>query len=323
MNSNIRDLIAKLPENRKNLIIEVLGSQKNIDDFTLTGARSIELATEKDLVFCNREDEAAIKAVLKSRAKIIICNSELKKALDSYFLEDKVFLITPKPRLLMCLLLAQFEEISPIYSQKDRIHPQARIAEDVKIGPGVVIGPDVEIGRGCVIGPNTVIDRATIGKDCRIGFNCSIGGEGFGHEVDEDTGEVIKFPHFGRVIIGDRVELCANCGIARGTLKDTILEDDVKLDNLVHVAHNCHVKKGALLTANAMLAGGVVVGEYAWIAPNTALNNGIIFGRCSMTGLGASVTKSVGDNELVVGVPARKLRDRYPADHPLLKKMEK
>lgn len=316
----LRDLVNALPENRRVLLVKILDPSSLSDSLPLTGARSLDLAGETDLTFCKSETTELVAAVVSSHSRVIVARPELPALLPSLFMKDRVLVLTPRPRLLMASLLAPLDGPSSVSFQTEHVHPEARIFSGVQIGVGAVIGADVEIRAGCVIGPNTVIDHATIGEGTRIGFGCSIGGDGFGFEIDEETGEVIKFPHFGNVRIGRNVEIQANCGISRGSLRDTILEDDVKLDNLVHVAHNCHIMRGALLTANTMLAGSVTIGKYVWVAPSTSVMNGVVLGNYSMTGLGAVVRKTVGENELVVGVPAKKLRDRFPPDFPLLKK---
>lgn len=315
----LKDLVNVLPENRRALLLKILDPSSLSDSLPLTGARSLDLAGETDLTFCKSETTELVAAVVSSHSRFIVARPELPGLLPSLFMKDRVLVLTPRPRLLMSSLLAPLDGPSSVSLQAEHVHPKARIFPGVQIGVGAVIGADVEIGAGCVIGPNTVIDNTTIGEETRIGFNCSIGGDGFGFEIDEETGEVIKFPHFGRVRIGRCVEIFSNTSIARGSLKDTIIEDEVKIDNQIHVAHNCHIKKGAFIIANAMLGGSVTIGEYAWVAPSTSLLNGIGLGRCSMTGMGAVVTKTVGENELVVGIPAKKLRERFPPDFPLFK----
>ena len=149
---------------------------------------------------------------------------------------------------------------------------------DVRIGPGVVLGPGVEIGRGTVIGPNTVIGAGvTIGRNATIGSNCSIecahlgngvvlhagariGSEGFGW-LDHGRSNR-KIPQLGRVIVQDRVEIGANTTIDRGALDDTIIEDGCKLDNLVHIGHNCVIGRNSAIAGCVGIAGSTVFGEH-------------------------------------------------------------
>ncbi|OOF21162.1 UDP-3-O-(3-hydroxymyristoyl)glucosamine N-acyltransferase, partial [Salinivibrio sp. IB872] len=183
------------------------------------------------------------------------------------------------------------------------------------IDPSATIGENVVIENGCVIGENTIIEHnvvlhkgTRIGKNSRIRSNCSVGGDGFGFERLKD-GTPIRFIHLGGVVIGDNVEIGALNSIARGTLSDTVVNDNVKTDNLVHIAHNCIVGENSLITACAELSGGVQIGKNVWIGPNAAMMQKIRIGDNSLVGLGAVVTKPVPENTIVAGNPAKKIRE--------------
>jgi UDP-3-O-[3-hydroxymyristoyl] glucosamine N-acyltransferase len=171
---------------------------------------------------------------------------------------------------------------------------------------GVVRDGDSVIPSGSVIGPNTVIAHARIGQRVVIGANCTIGLPGFGYERDA-SGTLIRFPHTGRVLIGDDVEIGSNTCIDRGALGDTVIEDGAKMDNLVHVAHNVRIGKGALVIAHAMLGGSVRVGERAWIAPAAAILNQRVVHDDATVGMGAVVLHDVAPHTVVVGNPAHVL----------------
>lgn len=194
------------------------------------------------------------------------------------------------------------------------VHPTASVSEDAllgsdcRIGAGAFIGPKVSIGDGCQIGENAVVLEGTkIGSNSRIGPNCTVGGEGFGYVRDED-GTPMAMPHLGGVTIGSNVEVGANTCIDRGTIEDTSLGDNVKVDNLVHIAHNCRIEDGAFVIASAMLAGGVRVGRNAWIAPQASVREQLEVGAGALVGLGAVVLGNVPDGATVFGVPARPLQ---------------
>ncbi len=185
----------------------------------------------------------------------------------------------------------------------------SEIHTSVILGPNVVVENGCRIAEGVVIEANVVIHSGTVvGKNSRIRSCSSIGGDGFGFERSED-GTPVRFPHLGGVLIGENVELGALNSVARGTLSDTIIESHVKTDNLVHIAHNCIVKKAAFLTACAELSGGVIVGERAWIGPNVSVMQKANIGNDSLVGLGAVITKDVGEGSIWAGNPAKKLRD--------------
>lgn len=183
------------------------------------------------------------------------------------------------------------------------------------VDPSVVVGKNVVIEDGCYIGKNTVIEHnvvlhsgTRIGENCRIRSCSSIGGDGFGFERLEGS-ESLRFPHLGGVLIGDNVEIGSCTTICRGTLSDTVIENHVKVDNLVHIAHNCTVKQGAYVIACAEISGGVEIGCNAWIAPNSCTHQKVVIGDESIIGLGAVVTKNIPSNSVYAGNPARKIRD--------------
>lgn len=215
------------------------------------------------------------------------------------------FVITENPRLTFIKVLGLLEkEIGfSTWDEPAVIHPSAKI------------GKNVVIENGCIVGENSIIEHnvvlhagTRVGKNSRIRSCSSIGGDGFGFERLDD-GTPVRFPHLGGVIIGDNVEVGSCTTIACGTLSDTIIQCDVKIDNLVHVAHNCLIKKGAFVIACAELSGGVTVGENAWIAPNSCTHQKITIGDQAVIGLGAVVTKDVPAFSVFAGNPAKKIRE--------------
>lgn len=186
------------------------------------------------------------------------------------------------------------------------VHPTARISASAVLGRGVRIGARTEIGHHVVIA-----DGVVIGDDCCIKSNTVIGEAGFGFERDE-RGLPVRLLHLGSVIIGNRVEIGSLNTVCRATLGHTVVEDDVKTDDHVHIAHNCRVRRGALLTACAELSGGVDVGEFVWIGPNASVMQKVVLGDHAFIGIGATVTKSVPAHVIVAGNPARPLRSAEP-----------
>jgi UDP-3-O-[3-hydroxymyristoyl] glucosamine N-acyltransferase len=184
------------------------------------------------------------------------------------------------------------------------------LGEGTLISPTAVLGNGVRIGARSVVGHNVVIaDGVRIGEDCVIKSNSVIGEAGFGFERDE-AGLPIRILHLGSVIVGDRVEIGSLNTVCRGTLGDTILEDDVKTDDHVHIAHNCRVGRAALITACVELSGGVDIGEFAWIGPNSSILQKVKVGARSFVGIASNVTKFVPDGLTVAGNPARVLQSK-------------
>src|SRR5690606_24694729 len=110
-------------------------------------------------------------------------------------------------------------------------------------------------------------------------------------------------------IIGNDVHIGHNTCIDRGSLSDTIIKGGVKIDNLVHIAHNVEIGENSLIIACSMIAGSVVIGANCWVAPSSAIRNAITIGKNTTIGIGSTVNKSIGENETVLGNPAIPLDD--------------
>lgn len=189
------------------------------------------------------------------------------------------------------------------------IDPGATIGAGATLAAGVVIGPEVILGERVSVGPNTCIAHCRVGANVTIGANCSIGLPGFGYEKDED-GRWWRFPHIGRVVIDDGVEIGSNTCIDRGALGETRIGAGAKIDNLVHIAHNVVVGKNAVVIANSMIGGSAVIGDGVWVAPSVSVMNQATIGAGATLGMGAVVLKPVEANAVMVGNPARPLEKK-------------
>ncbi|PIF47087.1 UDP-3-O-[3-hydroxymyristoyl] glucosamine N-acyltransferase [Chryseobacterium sp. 52] len=243
---------------------------------------------------------------LKNISKGIILCGEFP---EEYISEGCTYLLFENPRLAFQKALTEF--FMP--AKKTGIAKTAIIGDHVKIGQNIYIGEYVVIEDNCVIGDHTVIDHHTtlksetiVGEHVIIGANNTIGGVGFGYEKDE-TGEYVFIPHIGNVVIGNHVEIGNNTCIDRAVLGSTILMDNVKVDNLVHIAHGVKIGKNSLIIANAMVAGSVEIGENTWVAPSSSILNQKKIGNDVTIGLSAVVVKNVEDGQTVIGSPAEEI----------------
>lgn len=223
---------------------------------------------------------------------------------------EVTYLVCPEPRRAFQTVLEKF--FTP--PRKVGIDPTAivlgQVGDNPYIGPGVVIEAGTTLGDEVSIDANSVIKAGTvIGNRVQIGANCTIGGTGFGYERDID-GQYVMIPHVGGVILEDGVEVGNNTAIDRAVLGNTILRRNVKVDNLVHIAHGCDIGENSLIIAHAMIAGSTVIGPNVWVAPCAAVINKTTVGEGAVLGMGAIVTKPVEDGDVVVGNPARSLKKR-------------
>lgn len=190
------------------------------------------------------------------------------------------------------------------------VHPTAVIEEGVYIHPTASIGAHCYIGSNTTVGENsiifsnvTILCPTNIGANVNINSGTVIGADGFGYEKNAE-GKYEKFPHLGGVVIEDDVDIGANTCIDRGVLNNTVIRAGAKIDNLVHVAHNCDIGEGAMVIACTMLGGSVKIGSGSWIAPASTIINQKIIGDQAIVGLGSLVTKDVENGQTVMGAPA-------------------
>jgi UDP-3-O-[3-hydroxymyristoyl] glucosamine N-acyltransferase len=152
--------------------------------------------------------------------------------------------------------------------------------------------------------PTAFLDSVVAPIGVTVGHGSVIGGVGFGFFFDEN-GNRKRIPHAGKVIIGEDVEIGSNTCIDRGSFDDTVIGDRVKIDNLVHIAHNAKIGNDVGIVAHAMIAGSVEIGDGAWIGPGARVLNGLKIGANAVVGMGAVVIRDVPANTTVVGNPAR------------------
>jgi len=227
-------------------------------------------------------------------------------------IESNAFIVVDTPRLAFAKVLAEFfiEKRKPGIGQYTVIDPTAKIGRSVVIGNNCTIGRKVEIGDYTEIRNNVVITAGIkIGAHCLIRSNSVIGEEGFGF-ANEADGTPIRIPHLGSVEIGDYVEIGNFTAIARGTLKNTIIRSHVKIDNLVHIAHNCVIGEKTMIIACAEVSGSSVVGENCWLGVGCSTMQKISIGADCVIGIGAVILRDVPSGAVMAGNPAKILRTK-------------
>lgn len=190
-----------------------------------------------------------------------------------------------------------------------------KLGKNVKIGDNVLIHSFVNIGDNVEIGDNTVIfSNVSIYSDCKIGKNCTlhagtvIGSDGFGFAPQ--SGNYIKVPQIGNVIIEDFVEIGANCSIDRATMGSTIIRKGVKLDNQIQVAHNVEIGENTVIAAQTGIAGSTKVGKNCMIGGQVGIAGHLTIADGVKIGAKAGILSNVESNEeILLGAPAFGLND--------------
>lgn len=210
-----------------------------------------------------------------------------------------------------------------------KIGPHCVIEEGVKIGAGTVLYPGCYVGPRCVLGeqctlfPNvTLYEWTRLGNRVRIHAGSVLGADGFGYAPKRNGKQVLghqKIYHLGHVVVEDDVEIGANSCVDRGTLGETRVGKNSKLDNLVHIGHNSRLDEGAVICGGTCLAGNASVGKYAYIGGLTGITNHVHVGDGGSVGALTLVTKDVPPGT-AVGNPQRDSKEHFRA-HALLSKL--
>jgi UDP-3-O-[3-hydroxymyristoyl] glucosamine N-acyltransferase len=212
------------------------------------------------------------------------------------------------------------------------IHPLAYVAPSAKVAPTASLAPFTCVMEDAVVGENTtMLPYSIVGRGARVGRDCLlhphvtiyhdchigdraiihagtvIGSDGFGFAPSAQG--ITKFPQVGRVIVGNDVEMGANCSIDRGALDDTVLADGVKLDNQVHLAHNVKVGKNTMIAAQTGISGSTEIGEWCVFGGQVGLVGHLSVGDRVMFGAQSGVTKDCPAGTLYFGTPAHELAE--------------
>ena len=288
----------------------------------LSGVAPLETAGASDLAFVGTRK--AVQQAEASAAGCLLVPEEWPS--PSY----RTVIRVSEPRTAFARALNRFY---PTTDLKPGIHPTAVVGEDVEIGAMVYIGPHavvgngtrigvatsigastvvgkrVNLGEGCVLHPHvTIYDNVDIGRSTILHSGAVIGADGFGYVMEQDRWQ--KFPQVGRVEIGDYVEIGANSCVDRAALGVTSIGEGTKLDNMVHVGHNCRIGRHVVVAAQTGFSGGVVVEDYAVIGGQVGIGDKARIETRAVLGSGCGVltSKIVRAGETVWGTPARPLK---------------
>jgi UDP-3-O-[3-hydroxymyristoyl] glucosamine N-acyltransferase len=307
----------------KALGLRVIGD----DRVEVNAVASISAASESDLVFI--EDEKNLAAALQSRASAVIAGTFAEAQAS-----PKVLMIAPRPRLAFAraaVLLGNSARRNSGVHPTAVVHDSAKLGEGVSveesvslatgvrvgnrtwIGAGSVIGASVVIGDDCQIHPNvTVYPGTDIGNRVIVHAGAVLGSDGFGYVRDPATGRHETFPQIGKLVIEDDVEIGANTTIDRGALEVTRIGRGTKIDNLVHIGHNCQIGENVIIAAQAGFSGSitiedkVIIGGQVGVGEHARIQEGVMLG-----GQAGVLPKKIlrGKGIAFWGTPAKPLRE--------------
>ena len=283
-------------------------------DFDVTSISSLNNVKNNSLLFYSEMINSQfkikdnlhydLKKLEKYKNIVLIATENIKKKVNVPVISSK------NPRLDFQRTVMKFfteDEFKP------DIHKTAIIEKTANIGKNVYIGSHCYIGNNVTIGSNTkILSNTSIYGNTRIGFNSviksntTIGSEGFGFSFTGD--ELFHFASLGSIIIGNNVWIGSNCTVEKAQIDKTIIEDHVKIDDLVQIGHNAIIKKFSQIAAGTIISGRVKIGVGCWIAPNVVVDNGNEIGNNCLVGSLSLVKTNFPKNSTIVGSPARLLK---------------
>lgn len=305
-------------------------STQNLD-FVIRRVCPLDIAEDADITFCT--NNKYLKQLALSKAVACFVSKENATSVP----EHMIALVSDNPYYSYALAMEMFYALKYVpKSQSNLIAPNSVIADSAVIGAGAVIGDNAKIGESTIIEPGAVIGAGVvIGRNCRIGSNVTInfahigdkvvilpgaqiGQDGFGFATHQ--GKHKKILHVGAVRIGNDVEIGANTTIDRGVYNDTIIEDGVRIDNLVQLGHNVRIGSGSVIVSQAGIAGSSKTGQYCVIGGQVGIAGHVTLGNQVQIAAQGGVISDLEDGSIMGGTPCVPLR-QWHKQSIMLKKL--
>jgi len=296
-------------------------SEKKFCNLKIFGVNNIKDAINTDVIFFN--DLKYEYDVKHTKALACIVNKKLVKYLNS----NTIPIISQNPLLDFYKTVGIFYPDSSLDNEKINILKNKKkflkknifigvnslidesvdIGNNTKIGNNAIIKSNVHIGKNCTIGSNVIIENSLLGDNIIIKSGTVIGQSGFGFNFEKK--KRIKFPHIGRVIIENDVQIGSFCTIDRGSLTDTVIGEFTSIDNQVQIAHNVKVGNFCMIAAQSGIAGSTIIGNNVKIGGQTGISGHLSIGNNVKIGGKSGVIADIKDNQIVMGYPAKSIRD--------------
>ena len=304
---------------KKQKINHFFSKNKFKNNFTVNDIKSLQFAQKNDLTFfdnikykslaVNTKASACITTeklsefIPKNIEKIIVKNVLLELAI----VVKKMYPDSDIDYPDLSLKQAKSLKISKVkFGNNVLVGKKVKIGKNTIIGSHVIIEQNVRIGGNCVIGSGSIIKNAIIGNSVVMQDNCKVGQKGFGFIPIKNKN--IKFPHIGKVIIDDNVEIASGCTIDRGSINDTKIGKNTYLDNQVHIAHNVEIGSNCMIAGQVGIAGSSKIGNNVSIGGQAGVSGHLKIGNNVKIGGGSGVVKDVEDNQIIMGYPATTLK---------------
>lgn len=280
-----------------------LNSSLQGDDVEIDSMNELSLASDSQLTFAVHKKYA--KELISSKAKAFLISKDLVEFIPkhaSYIVCDDVSISMANATKLFAPKPIDFDALQSVIGEGTYIDDMAKIEKGALIGSNTTIMAGAYVGSNATIGNNTILyPNVTIYRDCIVGDDCIIhsgtviGGDGFGFSHTK-TGEHIKIYQNGNVIIENDVEFGANCAVDRAIFNSTIIKTGVKLDNFIHIAHNCEIGEYSIFVAQTGVGGSTKLGRNCVVSGQCAFSDHLEIAAFSTFTARSGITKSIKES---------------------------
>ena len=290
-------------------VAALVRAEATASEAVLTRVSALEGAAEEAIVFA--QDEGTLAAALASAAGLILAS--IKARGDAEYDARVLWVRDAKYAFAVCARALAEAETGPLIHPSAVVHESAKLGQNVRVGACAVIEAEAVIGDDTAIGSGVTVCRgAELGSRCVVQAGAVLGATGFGYVRNAETGEYLLFPQQGKLVIEDDVEIGANTTVDRGALGETRIGRGTKIDNQVHIAHNCRIGRNVVIAAQVGISGSCTIGDGVVMAGQVGLGDHVTIGPGVILGGASGVfpgKRLEGPGMMFMGVPAEPLKD--------------